>query len=321
MLQGKYTKPKRLLTRDGHFNVVHKGFSWLKLWKADLYHYICNLSWWKIIFLSLFYYLVVNTFFGTLFWFELDGIGGLREEASWVDAFFFSVQTMATIGYGAYFPKARYIHVIVCIEAWFTYLTNVIFTGLIITKIQRPSRLRHTVEFSQVAVINSVTPSYHPDNNDWNPTGTYSKGVETLSFRIYNLRKRQLCMPDLRLLLLRKEEKNYVIHEINYDINRQMGRPRNDSFSKPHLQLPWTVVHTIDQCSPLYGKSKSEMIAREYEIICVLDGVDELTSLNFQCRWSYVPEEILWDHVFVPLVRRNKTGTFEIDFLNLSGMQ
>jgi len=234
-----------------------------------------------------------------------------------VDAFFFSVQTMSTIGYGNYHPKGTYINFIVCIEAWMSFITNACITGVIITKIQRPARLRHTMEFSKVAVINTTTEGFKLDNKDWYPTGKYQSGIPTFSFRIYNLRKRLLCVPDLRLMLLKKEGKNYVIHELDYDINRQTGRPRMNSFSKPHLQLPWTVVHTINESSPLYKQGRNEMVIGDFEIICVLDGVDELSSLNFQCRWSYLPHEIEWDHEFVPLVGRNG-DMFTIDYSKLS---
>jgi len=125
-------------------------------------------------------------------------------------------------------------------------------------------------------------------------------------------------MPDLRLLLLMREKKSYVIYELDFDINRQVGLARADTFSKPYLQLPWTVVHTIDQHSPMYGKTKAEMMNLEYEIICVMDGVDELSSLNFQCRWSFTPEEIIWEHKFVPLVTRTKEGAFQIDYQRIS---
>jgi len=308
---------RRLLGRDGHFNVEHQGFSCWKLWKADVYHYIVNLGWWKIISLTLVYFVIVNTFFATMYWIELGGIGGTSVDSSWFDAFFFSVQTMSTIGYGNYHPKGFYINAIVCVEAWSSFITNAAITGVIITKIQRPARLRHTMEFSKVAVINTTTKAFKMDNKNYNPTGVYIAGILTFSFRIYNLRKRLLCMPDLRLLLLRKEGKNYVIHELDYDINHQVGRPRLDTLSKPHLQLPWTIVHPINDLSPLYKKSKTEMLQGDYEIICVLDGVDELSSLNFQCRWSYLPHEILLDHEFVPLVARNG-DMFTIDYSKLS---
>jgi len=267
---------------------------------------------------TILYFIFVNFIFATLYWFGIGGIGGVGEEGTWVEAFFFSVHTMSTIGYGNYHPKSIYVNCIVCIETWICFFTNATIAGVIITKVQRPARLRHTIKFSNVAVINKLTPYYQADNKEWYPSGVYKVGNSTFSFRIVNLRKRLLCMPELRLLLLMKEKSNYVIYELDFDINRQLGRPRGETFSKPYLQLPWTVVHTIDKYSPLYGKSKTDMINGEFEIICVMDGVDELSSLNFQSRWSYIPDEIIWDHVFVPLVSRTPSGKFQIDYERIS---
>jgi len=91
--------------------------------------------------------------------------------------------------------------------------------------------------------------------------------------------------------------------------------------SKPHLQLPWTITHKIDPFSPLFSKSYQDMIDEQFEIISVLDGVDELTSLNFQCRWSYLPTEIRWHHDFLPMLYRNERGEFVADYNKLSRTQ
>jgi len=239
--------------------------------------------------------------------------------STWLDTFFFSVQTMGTIGYGYYYPKGPYLNTVVTFQSWFSMVVNAILTGLIITKIQRPARLRYTIEFSKVGVINNVIPTFVMDNKDWLPTGEYKPGNMVFAFRIFNLRKRLLCMPELRLFLLHKTPKQeYKITEMEYEINQQLGRPRGDGMSKPHLQLPWTITHKIDALSPLFSKSYQDMIDEQFEIISVLDGVDELTSLNFQCRWSYLPTEIRWHHDFLPMLHRNERGEFVADYNNLS---
>jgi len=310
---------KRLLERDGHFNIHKEGLSVLTLWTADFYHYICNLGWWRVLVASFIFFLVCNVLFGSLYYIDLRNIGNTSANSTWLDAFFFSVQTMGTIGYGYYYPRSVYLNSVVTFHCWFSIVVNAILTGLIITKIQRPARLRYTIEFSKVAVINNRISSFSMDNKDWCPTGEYKPGTNVFAFRIFNLRKRLLCMPDLRLYLLHKNrQNNYLITEMDYDINQQIGRPRADSMSKPHLQIPWTVTHKIDDLSPLYRKTISDMIEEQFEIICVLDGVDELTSLNFQCRWSYLPSEIKWHHDFLPMLGRNEKGEFVANYNHLS---
>jgi len=309
---------RRLLDRSGRFQLKKEGLSAFKVWSADFYHYICNLSWIRLLLTSIFYFIVLNAIFASLYFIDLKNIGNTSNSSTWMDAFFFSVQTMGTIGYGYYYPKGLYLNLIVTLQCWFCLIMNAIFAGLVITKIQRPTRLRYTMEFSSVAVINNQIPSFAVDNVDWCPTGEYNTGTYVFAFRIFNLRKRLLCMPDLRLLLLHKSQNEYLITEMDFDINRQLGRPRGDSMSKPHLQLPWTVVHRIDALSPLYRKTQQEMIDEEFEIICVLDGVDELTSLNFQSRWSFLPNEIKWHHTFVPMLNRGDDGGLCADYTNLS---
>uniref|UniRef100_A0A6B2L930 Inward rectifier potassium channel C-terminal domain-containing protein n=1 Tax=Arcella intermedia TaxID=1963864 RepID=A0A6B2L930_9EUKA len=295
--------------------------SW-DLLKADSYHYLVNMSWWRVALMTLFYFIVFNSLFATLYWIDLYQIGGVGPNPTWGDAFFFSIQTMATIGYGYYHPKGIYINSIVCVEAWLSFTFNAIFTGMIITKVQRPARLRHTMKFSEVATINKLSDIYTSQEINNLPdeyNGGYEKGHLGLSFRIINLRKRLFCMPDLRLMLLKRSGRNYVVHELEYEINRQVGRPRAEAQSKPHLQLPWTITHPINRTSPLFGKNLDDFVNGEYEVICVIDGVDELSSLNFQCRWSYIASEIYWDHIFVPMLSRDpQSGAFQIETNNLS---
>jgi len=309
---------KRLVDRSGHFQIKKEGLRVWRLWFADFYHYICNLSWIRLLVASVIYFIVLNAIFGSLYFLDLKNIGNTNDSSTWMDSFFFSVQTMGTIGYGYYYPKGVYLNIVVTVQCWFCLICNAIFAALIITKIQRPTRFRYTMEFSTVSVVNNQIPSFAVDNVDWCPTGEYNTGTYVFAFRIFNLRKRLLCMPDLRLLLLHKSQNEYITTEMDYDINRQLGRPRGDSMSKPHLQLPWLVVHRIDALSPLYRKTRQDMIDEEYEIICILDGVDELTSLNFQSRWSYLPNEIKWHHNFLPMLGRNEEGEFVADYSNLS---
>jgi len=112
-------------------------------------------------------------------------------------------------------------------------VVNAILTGLIITKIQRPARLRYTIEFSKVGVINNVIPTFVMDNKDWLPTGEYKPGNMVFAFRIFNLRKRLLCMPELRLFLLHKSK--YLCHYIIMILLLYLNKLHNSS-SKTRIQ-------------------------------------------------------------------------------------
>jgi hypothetical protein len=86
-------------------------------------------------------------------------------------------------------------------------------------------------------------------------------------------------------------------------------------FNQP---FPWHIVHRIDKHSPLYNQSHISLENSEAEIICLIEGTDELTSLNFQARWSYLPHEILWGHRFVDCLSKDRRGKFQIDFSKIS---
>jgi len=196
-------------------------------------------------------------------------------------------------------------------------------------------------------------------------SGRLVSGTPCLAFRVSNMRKRQICSPTIRLLLLRRatiemdstpshskkrlqvmrvtEDTNdgdydslevrgdsekmrgtstgsritdgfWTLEEMDFEINRQ----GNYQGSGPLLPFPWHIVHRIDKHSPLYNQSHISLENSEAEIICLIEGTDELTSLNFQARWSYLPHEILWGHRFVDCLSKDRRGKFQIDFSKIS---
>jgi len=187
------------------------------------------------------------------------------------------------------------------------------FCSLIISKVSRPARLRHTIQFSDVAVINKQSHYNYNEDDDYH----------SLSFRFYNMRKRQVIDPLLFLFFLRKEQRedgkmHHIIYELPYEINRQSGRIRNVASSRALMSLPWTVMHKIDRNSPLYGKTQQDLEDTEGEIIIILEGADELTSAGFQRRWSYLPYDILWNHKFTECVGRDEEGLLNVNVINFS---
>jgi len=172
--------------------------------------------------------------------------------------------------------------------------------------------------FSDVAVLNKDTPTYIDGATCLEP-GKYVTGkYNVISFRIANTRRSQFCTPQLRLLLLKREKDSRVlVHEMEYELNFQLGRTRGINFSLPYLALPWTISHTIDEKSPLFQIDPHSWLNPEnhFELIVILDGVDEAVSMNVQARWSYIPSEIILDAKFTEITTVNeKTGKYEVDF-------
>jgi hypothetical protein len=114
------------------------------------------------------------------------------------------------------------------------------------------------------------------------------------------------------------------LHELDFEITTQMGRVRGINYSLPYLALPWTLNHIINEKSPLYGISPDSWHdpRNEFELIVVLDGVDEGVSMNVQARWSYLPSEIIWGARFTNIIKRNRArSVFEVDYSQFSSIE
>ncbi|MDJ0733050.1 MAG: ion channel [Nostocaceae cyanobacterium] len=276
--------PLRMIHRDGGFNFVRKGVSNSK-WR-DPYHLLLTLSWSKFLGLLSLAYLLVNTLFALAYLAGGDGIENARP-GNFLDAFFFSVQTMASIGYGAMHPKTLYVNIIVTIEAFWGLVAIAMATGLIFARFSLP---KARVMFSHVAVISP----YH--------------GLPTLMFRVANERHNWILEAQIRVTLLRSEiTKEGEVMRKFYDI--PLARSQSPLFA-----LTWVVMHPIDKNSPLYGISKEDMIEDDMELVVTLTGLDEHLSQTIHARHSFIAEEILWNHRFVDILSRTRDGRRSIDY-------
>jgi inward rectifier potassium channel len=269
------------------------------------------------------YWFLINLFFAFLFYAD---ISHLQNAHGFIDCFFFSVQTMSTVGYGNMFPISLYAQFIVTFQTWLALIADSILVAIFISKVARPSRLRHTVQFSEIGTINCQESTFESSSvvDSLAGIGKYSisPDVPVLAIRLINLRKRQLCSPSLRVYVLKTESntrtRTRVLFELDYELAYQFGRARSINYALPHLPLPWTLLHRIDAQSPLKGLSLSAMLEREVEIIAILDAIDELTSASFQVRWSYLPTEIKWGHAFAEMVTRDHRNRLSIDIRKLN---
>eukprot|EP01083_Nonionella_stella_P158136 514308_1 len=233
-------------------------------------------------------------------------------DVSFSDAFFLSFQSMDTIGFGGLQPNGPLANWIVFIESFVSNVFFVFFTALVFAKLTRPSRLIRQMKFSEYAVINSQMNSFvaHRKNNDFYENGQYELDTkhQCLSFRFGSMRRSKFCESNLSLLYFERETKpatefeNYRFIEMSFEINEQMNRVRSMALSQPLLPLPYTVVHKIDEHSPLFGLTKPEMMRKKSEIIAVFGAIDGATSDNFQSWYSYVASDIVLGAQFEPMV-------------------
>jgi inward rectifier potassium channel len=204
-----------------------------------------------------------------------------------LDAFFFSVQTMATIGYGSMYPSTDYANLLVSIEALVGLLGVAMGTGLMFARFSRPTA---RVLFSGVAVI-------APHN-----------GVPALMLRVANERRNQILEAQIGVSLLRDEvtaEGNFMRRF--YDL--KLLRSQTRSFA-----LSWMVIHEIDENSPLYGVTPELMAQTETDIVVTITGIDETASQTVHARHYYMTEEILWNMRFVDIFTKKSDGRRMLDF-------
>lgn len=111
------------------------------------------------------------------------------------------------------------------------------------------------------------------------------------------------------------------IHEVNFEINDQLDHIRQSQMSYPFLALPTVVSHVIDENSPFFPLNLDKFFKYDFELIALLDGTDEAVSNNVQARWSYLPQEFVFDHNFVNITEKNKlTGKYTIDFSKFNSL-
>ncbi|XZN90947.1 MAG: ion channel [Microcoleus sp.] len=279
-------QPHRLVSRKGQFtlNVVRLGLP--RLHFADLYHGLLTLSWPKFFILISLLYVLTNSLFALAYLAGGNCIANARP-GSFQDAFYFSVQTMATIGYGSMYPRTDYANTIVAIQAFFALWGVAMVTGLAFSRFSKPTA---RVIFSRIAVI-------APFN-----------GVQTLMYRTANQRFNQILEAQQRATLIRDEvtsDGDYMRRFYDLTLVRSQS---------PIFALTWTVMHVIDENSPLYKLSAKDLSEQQAEIVITLTGIDETVSQTIHARHSFVASEILWNMKFVDIISRTPAGKRVVDY-------
>jgi inward rectifier potassium channel len=253
-------------------------------WK-DVYQYVLGLTWPQFMLGLACVYLALNALFATLYLLNPGGIQGARP-GSFADAFFFSVQTIGSIGYGLLAPKSPYVNLVVTFESFVAIMYAAIATGLIFARFSRPFA---RVVFSKVA---TVVPF---------------EGVPALMFRAANQRANQILDATATVSVARQVTTQEGISFRRFE-ELKLVRARTPLFG-----LSWTIIHTIDEASPLYGATAETCYDEDLEIIVLLSGTDETFSSVIYARHVYQPEDILFGRRFVDVLRQSADGEVEVD--------
>ena len=228
---------------------------------------------------------LVNLIFATLY-FTTGGVAGIRP-GNFGDDVFFSVQTISTTGYGAFYPKSLAANIIASFEILAGLLGTALATGMLFASLSRP---RAHVLFSRVAVLSK------------------RNGIDTLMFRVSNQRRNQITDARIGVTMTRDETDEFG-HIMRRMIDLKLERDRSPVFA-----LSWTVMHAIDSQSPLHGLDLDAMARQGSVFICTLNGLDDTLLANVTARYFYSPQDIQHGKRFVDIFDRNEDGSFAIDY-------
>ena len=252
--------------------------------KRDLYYYVLETSWPRVFVLFFTFYLASNLGFALLYYAIPNALLG-KETLSFMDTFYFSVQTMATIGYGALSPQGHLANLLVTIEAAFGLIGVAVITGLVFAKISKPHA---KIRFSRNILISPF------------------EGISCLTFRMGNLRGNDIIEANITVSALIDE-----VTPEGQKIRRVHDLKLKRSYT-PFFNLTWSLFHPIDEESPL---KDFESIKDYLQAISVtVTGHDGTFSNTVYSRYLYYPEDFLWGRYFKDIITTHQNGAVEINY-------
>ena len=283
----------RVLNQNGHFN-VHRSDT--DPWRPiNLYHTLLTISWPAFFGLTVGMYFAINLSFALLFLAcgpeALDGARLEPFSARFQDCFFFSIQTVATIGYGKIVPRSPAANFLVAFAALAGLLAFAFVTGLLFARFSRPMA---KMVFSKFAVI-----------------GPY-QDKSGLMFRLANQRSNEISDVTATVVLVRWECNSG-------QKQRRFKQLKLEREKVSFLPWHWVVVHPIDEKSPLHGVTEAELAESEPEILILVTAMDETFSQVVHTRMSYHGAEVVWNAKFAPL--NNPQSPLEIDLTHIHDIQ
>jgi len=285
-LTQKYDGPlRRVINADGSFTILRRGTNWRDF---NPYLHLISISWIRFFGWILLAYIVANSLFAVIYYQmgpgALAGPFPYRATDRFLQCFFFSSQTMTTVGFGAIAPASRTANVVAAFEALVGLMGFAVATGLLVGRVSRPSA---RIGFSRNALITS-----------------YQDGM-SFQFRMVNRRANTLIEPAATLMLM--------------TVDRADGTARRDftilKLERPNIMLfplTWTIVHPIDSYSPLVGKTYTDLEALQAEFIVLIKAWDETFAQTVHQRFSYRYDDLVWDAKFTPAFGVDAKGELQV---------
>jgi inward rectifier potassium channel len=276
--------PKSVSVRSGQVEFLKLN---LERWEyRDAYQWLLALTWPQFVALIAGVYIVLNLIFAAVYAFAGNCIAGMTP-GSYVDAFFFSVQTLATVGYGHWYPQTLTGHIVTTIEIIVGMFGLAVMTGLIFVRFSRPAA---RIVFSRSIVIGILN------------------GRPTLMLRVGNLRAQSMVEAEFRIMFMRDEpiaegDSFRHFYELKLHFERLISFP-----------AALTLRHTIDEQSPLYGETSESLAASRALFVASVVGIDPVIPAAVQTQQDYGWGDVRFGERFVEIYSERANGKLTVDF-------
>jgi inward rectifier potassium channel len=249
-----------------------------------MYHALLRVPWWATLLIIVFGYLGLNAIFAAIYL----SIGGIANAApgSYLDDFFFSIQTMGTIGYGAMVPVSRAANIVVAIESVSGLVVTALATGLVFARF---SQTRARVMFSQKVAIGNLN------------------GVPHVMVRVGNERRGQIVDTHFRLTLMRttRSPEGVTIYKAT---DLVLVRPRAYALSRA-----WMILHAVNEDSPLHGDTAETLVRDECELIAEVAGTDETSLQAVHANYTWEAQSVAWNSRLADIISETPDGNVVLD--------
>lgn len=252
----------------------------------DSYHWVLSLSWPRFALFLASSYVVINLLFGALYFARPNCIADL-ERGSFPHAFFFSVETLATVGYGHNYPATVYGHIIVTVEIFLGMIWIAVITGLIFVRFARPT--------SRILFSNLLLIAPHD-------------GRLSLMFRVANLRHTSMAEAEFRIIYSR-DERVLEGEDIRRFYYLKVYPDRMISFP-----AALTIRHTIDEQSPLYGITSERLEKEDAFFVASTLSLELVMAASVQSQQDYAVEDIRFGERFVDVYTELEDGRLTVDY-------
>ncbi|WP_266183320.1 ion channel [Dyella humicola] len=272
------------MVRIGGRKFVSEGLT-RRFWD-DIYHFALTIRWPVFFGLAATVFVLLNVVFGLFYQLGDDAIAN-QYPRNFGGAFFFSVETLATVGYGDMHPQTVYGHLVATVEIFTGMLSIALVTGMVFARFSRP---RAKMIFADHPIVRRI------------------HGQRTLMIRAANARQNVIAEASAKLHLLLRETSPEGFRLLRIHDLRLVRD------SHPVFSLSWSLMHVIDDSSLLHDMSPEALAEREATLILTIEGIDETTSQPMLARRQWNHRDWRWNHRYVDLVHDDELGVSHIDY-------